>query len=610
MPVVGTAGHVDHGKSTLVMALTGRDPDRWDEEKQRGLTIDLGFAWTELDDGLEVGFVDVPGHERFIKNMLAGVDGIDAALLVVAADEGWMPQSEEHLAVLDLLDIRHGVVALTRTDLVDDDLAQLAALEVEERLEGTSLQGAPVVAVAAPLGTGLDLLRSELASAVRSAVSGAAVDRPRLWVDRSFVITGAGTVVTGTLVGGALAAGDTVMVYPEGRTARIRSLQSHERSEPVVGPGRRTAANLVGLERAEVARGAMVARPGQWRVTARALVALRAVRSLDDPLGSRGAYHLHFGSGAWPVRLRTLGEPRSEVGPALLSLQDPLPMAMGDRFVLRDVGRRRVVGGGRILDPHPADRGPDLLRSYELLEGRLDDPPDSRAAALVALRGRAGIDDLAADSAGGVPREALLTDGEAFDGAAVGRITEEARDRITAYQTANPLRPGHPKASLATHLGVSVLQLEELLAPSDLVDDGAAVRTGDFAPGWGASEEAAWAAARRLLTAEGLAIPRTSHLGLDQEVLHTLVREGSLIRIDDDLTYLPEQVEQILDQVGALGDGFTVADFRDALGITRRHAVPLLEWLDRTGVTVRRGDTRSVRRPRPARPAPGADPTP
>ncbi|MGH8875565.1 MAG: selenocysteine-specific translation elongation factor, partial [Acidimicrobiia bacterium] len=248
MPVVGTAGHVDHGKSTLVRALTGRDPDRWEEEKRRGLTIDLGFAWTTLPDGSEVSFVDVPGHERFIKNMLAGVEAIDVALLVVAADEGWMPQSEEHLAVLDLLGVRHGVVAVTKVDRVDADMVELATLEVEERLRGTSLEGCPVVPVAAPAGKGLDELRARLVEAT-AASERPATGRSRLWIDRAFTIAGAGTVVTGTLLDGPLEVGEQVTVWPLQIDARVRGLQSHERDLRRAEPRRRVAINLAGLDR-------------------------------------------------------------------------------------------------------------------------------------------------------------------------------------------------------------------------------------------------------------------------------------------------------------------------------------------------------------------------
>src|SRR5690606_12205606 len=254
MTVIGTAGHVDHGKSTLLQAITGRDPDRWEEEKRRGLTIDLGFVWGKLPSGREISFVDVPGHERFIKNMLAGIEAIDAALFVVAADEGWMPQSEEHLAVLDLLDVRRGVVALTKADLVDDELLELVTLEVHERLEGSSLEGAPVLAVSSRTGDGLD---DVIAALDAIGIDGEAGDDPRLWIDRRFTVSGAGTVVTGTLLGGPLRVGDILHVHPGHVRVRVRALESHEREHQRVDPHRRVAVNLADAPE-HLARGAML----------------------------------------------------------------------------------------------------------------------------------------------------------------------------------------------------------------------------------------------------------------------------------------------------------------------------------------------------------------
>ncbi|MGH3649482.1 MAG: selenocysteine-specific translation elongation factor, partial [Acidimicrobiia bacterium] len=245
MPLIGTAGHVDHGKSTLIQRITGRDPDRWAEEKRRGLTIDLGFAWTTLPDGTEVSFVDVPGHEKFLKNMLAGIEAIDVALFVVAADEGWMPQSEEHLAVLDLLEVGRGVVALTKVDLVEEDLAELAAAETADRLAGTSLEASEIIPVSGMTGEGVsDLLDALVAQMPDSHVAGS---RPRLWVDRSFTLPGAGTILTGTLLDGALSVEDVVEVYPTGNLGRVRAIQSHEKSHQRIGPGRRVALNVSGV---------------------------------------------------------------------------------------------------------------------------------------------------------------------------------------------------------------------------------------------------------------------------------------------------------------------------------------------------------------------------
>ncbi len=605
MPVIGTAGHVDHGKSTLVLALTGRDPDRWEEEKRRGLTIDLGFAWAELPGGVEVGFVDVPGHERFMKNMLAGVDGIDAALFVVAADEGWMPQSEEHLAVLDLLGVAHGVVALTRRDLVDDDLAELAALEVQDRLAGTSLAGVPVVPTAAPAGGGVAEVAAALAEALGRAPAPADAGRPRMWVDRSFVVGGAGTVVTGTLTGGVLRVGDQVEVWPGARLARVRSIQSHERARDELGPGNRAALNLVGLDRRAVVRGAMVGLSGQWRETRRLLVELRTVRTLDGQLTSRGAYHVHLGAGAWPGRMRIL-----EDGAALVSLDEPLPVAAGDRFIVRDVGRRAVVAGGVVLDPAPGRRAAALRAGLAGLRSAVAGSPDERADALLAVRGRAPLADLRADSGGGAPAGAVVVDGEAFAAHHVARLAEAAAGETAAFHDANPLRPGIPMASLASRLGVSQAQAAAIVVESSAVEETAGtVRHRDFAGGWGPDQQRAWEAARAELESAATAAPRASQLGLDPELLHALLREKRLVRIADDLVYLPEQLTAIVAQVGAMADGFTVAEFRDALGVSRRQAVPLLEWLDRTGVTARDGDVRRVRRrpPPPPGPAPAGD---
>jgi selenocysteine-specific elongation factor len=595
MPVVGTAGHVDHGKSTLIQALTGRDPDRWEEEKRRGLTIDLGFAWMDLD-GVPVGFVDVPGHERFIKNMLAGIEAVQAALFVVAADEGWMPQSEEHLAVLDLLDLDTAVVALTRIDLVDGDTAALAALEIEEALAGTSLEGSQIVGVSAPTGQGIDELRAALASAVgRTAIED--VGRPRLWVDRSFVISGAGTVVTGTLTGGSLAVGDEVVLWPGRHQARVRSLQSHEAARETVGPGTRAAANLVGLEATAVERGAMVGLAGHWEPTDRLLVDLRTVRNLAMPLKDRGAYHLHLGSGAWPARLRIIADGvLQDRGAAILSVAGSIPTAMGDRFVLREVGRRAVVAGGRVLDPKPLHRRAATMGFLADLRAALDGTSAQRAEALLEVRGMAPLAILTAEAAGGIPENAIVAGGVAIARGRAGQLRAEAAAEIADFHSSNPLRAGMPKASIAERLGIGIAQLEVLIAADPgLVDEGSTVRDSGFAGGWGDAQESVWQEAQKRLTKEGLAVPRARDLELNTETLHALERDGRLVRIDEDLVYLPEQVEAIRESLVSLPNAFTVAEFRDALGVTRRHAVPLLEWLDRTGMTTREGDVRSVR---------------
>ena len=598
MPVVGTAGHVDHGKSTLVRALTGRDPDRWEEEKRRGLTIDLGFAWTTLTDGTEISFVDVPGHERFIKNMLAGSEAIDVALFVVAADEGWMPQSEEHLAVLHLLGVRRGVVAVTKADRVDDELLEFVRLEVEEKLAGTSLAGASIIPVSPVSNRGMDELRTALGTAVRE-IRPLLVDvgRPRLWVDRSFTITGAGTVVTGTLLDGPLATGDQLEIWPGRLLGRVRGLQSHEKDQPRVAPHNRVAVNLVGLERAEVTRGAMLGRPNDWHPTSTVLVQVETARYLDEPLTNRGAYHLHLGSGAWPVRLRVVeGSDLEGSGPAILQLSKPLPLKIGDRFIIREVGRRAVVGGGRVLDPHPMTTLSDVRPAVGILRAVVAHPADEQATALLQVRGRDSLARLAADSGGGVPTGAVVAGPLALSEESAAGLSKEAVKTVTAFHRDNPLRPGIPKASLASRLQVDPAVIDALVAPSaQLRDDGATIALASFGGALTGLQERAWKTLRDTLLASGLAVPRIKELGIDRELLHALVREDRVVRVGDDLVYLPEQIDELIARLNELPDRFTVAEFRDTYGFSRKYAVPLLEYLDGRRVTIRDGDVRSVR---------------
>jgi selenocysteine-specific elongation factor len=600
MPIIGTAGHVDHGKSTLVQALTGRDPDRWAEEKARGLTIDLGFAWTRLGDGQEVGFVDVPGHERFIKNMLAGVGALDVALFVVAADEGWMPQSEEHLSILDLLDVRHGVVAVTRSDLVDQDLLELAVLDVDDRITGTALEDWPIVPVSAVTGDGIDVLRDTLATTLAAAAPLLDCGRPRLWIDRSFVVSGAGGVVTGTLTGGSLRRDDAVTVWPGDRRTRVRGLQSHEHELTEAPPGTRTAVNLAGLDTAEVGRGSLLTLPDMHTPTTRLLVDLRLVRAADAPITSRGAFHLHAGTGAWPVHLRVVdGAEIDDAGAALVMLPEELPFEIGDRLILREVGRRAVVAGGRVLDPAPQGRLSAVQRSLPHLRAVVDASPDRRAAVLLDLRGRESVAVLAAHTGGGATDAGIRSAGTMLAAGSAAALLEQAEPLVRAFHDANPLRPGIPKSELASSLAVDPALLDAVIASqSRLIDSEGSIRTSDFTGGWGPAQEAEWGRVQSALRADGLAVRRASQLETDRETFHALLRDGRLVRVADDLVYLPEQVDTVLDGLGDLNDGFTVAEFRDAFGLSRRHAVPLLEWLDSRGWTSRRGDVRTVRRRR------------
>ena len=302
--VISTAGHVDHGKSSLVLALTGTDPDRFAEEKQRGLTIDLGFAHTTLPSGATISFIDVPGHVRFLRNMLAGVGGIDACVFIVAATEGWKPQSEEHLRILQLLGLTDGVIALTKVDLVDDEWSELQALDIADRVAGTFLEGAPIVPVSATAGTGLDHLRGHLDALIERTTAAADRGRPRLWIDRVFAAKGSGTVVTGTLTGGSLHTDQRVDVLPAGRSGRIRSIQQHGHAVDHIQPGSRAALNLGGIDHHLIQRGDAVITAAQWRPTRRFDATLDVLASLGHDVSRRGAYQAYIGSGEWPVRVR------------------------------------------------------------------------------------------------------------------------------------------------------------------------------------------------------------------------------------------------------------------------------------------------------------------
>ena len=415
MPVVSTAGHVDHGKSTLVRVLTGTDPDRFAEEKARGLTIDLGFASSKLPSGKVLSLIDVPGHIRFLKNMLAGVGAVDACLFVVDANEGWKPQTEEHLRILDLLGVDRGVIALTKVGLADDDLIELALLDVEERVAGTFLEEAPVVQVDSLDGTGIDELKASIDELLASAPD--AIDRgtPRLWVDRSFSAKGSGTVVTGTLTGGRLRVDDELQVLPLGTTVRVRALQSLHAQRTKVGPGNRTAINLSGISHDQIRRGDVLVRAEQWHHTTVFDGALTVLDSLDHDVSRRGAHLLYLGAGEHAVRIRILGPAIApgERGNIRIYLPHALPLLPGDRFILREAGRAETIGGGEVLDVDPrtkaseatpdrsvdrviAERGWILTKDLFLLTGEKREPdvgdwvvdPAALAAAVEQLRER------------------------------------------------------------------------------------------------------------------------------------------------------------------------------------------------------------------------------
>jgi len=586
MPIVGTAGHVDHGKSTLVEALTGRDPDRWAEEKRRGLTIDLGFAWTDIE-GIDVGFVDVPGHERFIKNMLAGVGAIDCALLVVAADSGWMPQTEEHAAVLNLLNVAFGVIALTRIDLVDSDTIELAILEILEETEGTVLEGWPVVPVSPITGDGMDELRSHLAAALSRPTE--PLDGPlRMWVDRSFTVSGAGVIVTGTIAHGGISTGTEVEILPRGGHDTVRGLHHHDEATDHVRQGSRTAVNLQSTKLSSVGRGDLLCSPGSIDVSSRLIAMLQAARSFDEIPG-RGAFHFHVGTAHTTATIRQLFGGDSY----LINLSEALPIAMGDRFILRDAGRQAVVGGGQVLEPAAVDR----LTEDQLakLEAVVDASPDEKADALLSVRHTSDPMLLAMASGGGSPSTGLRAGSVVLSPARADAVLADVTRIVAEYHTLHPMRPGIPKAELATQIGVSPGIVDATIeAATAISESNGFLHSVDFLDELPPDAIAEWAEAKDTLE-QSFDVSRMSAIELGDETIHALIRSGDLVKVAPDLVFTSGQIAEIQRRVTDLPDGFSVSQFKDEFGMTRRQAVPMLEWLDKSGWTKRAGDGRSVR---------------
>jgi selenocysteine-specific elongation factor len=608
--VAATAGHVDHGKSSLLLRLTGMDPDRLEEEKRRGLTIDLGFAWCTLPSGREIGFVDVPGHERFIRNMLAGVGPVRLVLFVVAADEGWKPQSEEHLQILDVLGVEGAVVAITKRDLVDDETLEIALQEVRERVEDTALAAAPIVPCSSATGEGIDELRDALDATIASAPDPERAGRARLHVDRVFAVSGAGTVVTGTLTGGPLRVGDEVALLPGATRARVRGLQTHKRTLELATPVSRVAVNVVGPERAEIARGDVVARPGEWRPTSVLEVALDPVRGLGRELSARGAYKLYAGAAERDAKVRIYGGGRlgeGNRGFARIRVAEPLVLAIGDRFVLRDAGRDETVAGGVVLDPSPPRRaGPE---PESRLAARAASTPRELPSLLVAERELVSEADLRLDLGSDVDgvANAVSAGGWWISGPTLERTRATATGAAGSHHRDHPLEPGAPAAAIRAVVASTLRPagrpaagaiVDALLAEGSLVRDGAAIRL----PGHRPAVDERSPELQRIadaVAAGGGAPPTITQLvsaGHPRAVIDAAIGAGILVRIASDLVVTPAFVDRAVTEIRSTGaSGMTVGALRERLGTSRKYAVPLVEYLDTRGLTARRGDVRVAR---------------
>jgi len=605
MNVIGTAGHVDHGKSTLVERLTGIDPDRFAEEKRRGLTIDLGFAWLQLPSGREVGLIDVPGHERFIKNMLAGAGGISVALFVIAANEGWKPQSAEHLSIIDLLGISSGVVALTKSDTVDEETVAIATEEVRDRLAPSSLSGAAIVPCSAINGAGIDDLVAALDEALVTATPAPDLGRPRLWVDRVFTIAGAGTVVTGTLTGGMLRTGSEVEIAPEGRRARIRTIQSHKKQVGEIGPGNRVALNLAGLEREGAQRGDAIVEVKRWRPTTRIDAEIRVlatdVSGHEHHLTEKGAHLLYVGSAETPVRVKLLG--RDEIGPgetgfAQLTLRDPLPLARGDRFVLRDAGRVLTFGGGVVLDPLPRAARRSDTGHVAMLERLGSGDAGDAVSALLDAEGALTAEEVAI-RVGAAPE----LDGPVWLGnllvsrTAYEELLSRTHSALLQHHAQRPLERGMARETLRAQIDLEPGAFDALLdTDADVVADGALIRLRTHGVTLDPEQQRMRDRLIAMIEDAGFTPPMEKDLDADPALLRSLVESGELVRIDG-FFLTPALAAEARSRVRAAitNEGpKTVAEIRDLLGTSRKYAVPLCEWLDRTGATRRRGDLRDL----------------
>ncbi len=575
MHVIATAGHVDHGKSTLVRALTGMEPDRWAEERRRGMTIDLGFAWTSLPSGERIAFVDVPGHERFVTNMLAGVGPAPAVMFVVAADEGWMPQSAEHLAAIDALGVRDGLLVVTRSDLADPELAQAEAMTY---LAATGLADVETVAVSGATGAGLPELRAAL-DRLMARLPAPDLEAPvRIWVDRAFTIKGSGTVVTGTLPAGTVRAGQELLL--DGRPVRVRGLQALREAAGAVPAVARVAINLRGVDRDEVARG-MALTSDEWTVTDAVDVRVDGIPVADLPREPV----LHIGSAAVPARLRALGDDT-----ARLALARALPLHVGDRALLRDPGARRVAGL-TVLDVRPPAlrrRGAAAARARELASG----VPD--AATLLRRLGVVRRGELAA--MGVVPAGEPVAGDWLADPDHWASLRRRLAEEVERHAAADPLNPGLPVEAARALLDLPDRRLVDALAVPPLRLDGGRVH-GPAATGLPGPIADAVATLRADLEKAPFRAPeadRLAELGLSAKALAAAVRAGALLRIADGVVLLPGADVEAARVLAALPQPFTVSDARKALDTTRRVAVPLLEHLDRRGLTERDGDGRRV----------------
>ena len=634
--IVGTAGHIDHGKTALIRALTGVDADRLKEEKERGITIDLGFADLTIGE-IHFGFVDVPGHERFVRNMLAGAHGIDLVMLVVAADEGLMPQTREHFEICRLLEIRSGLVVINKVDLVEEDFLELVEAEVAEYVAGSFLEGAPVIRVSSRIGTGIEQLKQTLVRLAKGVTPRDEAAVARLPIDRAFTIKGFGSVVTGTLIAGSIRVGDELELLPsDGRSARVRNLQVHGQPTTLACAGERTAINLQGIDLAEIERGQVLAPAGRLRAVSLFDVRLRLLASAGRPLRTRSRVHLHLGTAESLARVVLLGQTELTPGQdcfAQLRLESPLGGLPGDHFIIRGHSPIVTIGGGTIIDATPLkhrlrDHAP-AITALELLD-KAD--PVERIALLVEMAGAAGLAQAELAARSGAPDSLidqaaeslvrsrrlvavtsqpwLLVSRLAFD-----QLAKEVRSLLKSFHQRAPLEAGIGREEVrervfsAVPTGVFRTVINHLVERQELVAEKDLLRLATHRIALSAEEQAARDRLAQLFAESGLqplsleeAVLRAgADSGIDQaraqRFAQMLINNGELVRVAELVFHRRalEGLREILQRhKESHGPKLDVAIFKELTGVTRKYAIPLLEYLDRQRVTRRNGDVREI----------------
>lgn len=645
--IIGTAGHIDHGKSSLVQALTGKDPDRLPEEKRRGITIDLGFADLDLGDA-RVGFVDVPGHERFVRNMLAGVHGIDAVALVIAADEGVMPQTREHFDICRLLGVKQGLVVLTKTDLVEDELLSLVRAEAEELVAGSFLEGAPILAVSARTGAGLDELRAALRQIAQDVPARSPDFVTRLPIDRAFTMKGFGAVVTGTLVSGEIAAGDELDLLPAGRRVRARGVQVHGTSVSRAQSGQRTAVNLAGLDVADIERGMLLAPIGRLHPTQIIDVQLNVLASAPRAIRTRSRLRVHLGSAEVLARVRVLNTrgdiPPGETGFAQLRFESPVVALHAERFIVRSYSPAETIAGGTVLDPQATKhRGRELAKTHQRLRALLESERPVKLAVFVAASGDQGLrladiaartgwtDEVVAQVAmqaidivkledapdGTVDASIVECEGVLISTANFARLSRIALAEVKLHHEREPLSRGLARETLRERhfahaapeiFRAALAQLEKdglLVAEKDVVrlsEHGVELSPADaqlrdtIAQAY---ENAALEAPGfdQVLEAAGVSTAQRAHA---RKILQLLIDHGTLVRVQGEMFFhvqALEHLQRLLSQYAVAHEPerlIDVAQFKELAGVSRKYAIPLLEYLDREHITRRAGDKRII----------------